>query len=159
VRTPGGGGHGPRFERPPADVGADVAAGLISREHAREAYGVVFAGERVDETATAVLRASRRDEIIHAEFDFGPARREHERRWPPALQDAFIEMLMTLPAPYRAYVRRTLYGRVTSLAAERPVTTDDLRRLLNELRGSIGLRQVDVEDTMSRIDWSYHRNG
>jgi N-methylhydantoinase B len=140
VRTPGGGGHGHRFQRPPADVAADVASGLVSREHAREAYGVVFTGERVDEAATAALRASRRDEATYAEFDFGPARREHERRWPPALQDAFIAMLMTLPAPYRAYVRRTLYGRVTALAAERPVTADDLQRLLHELRGVIGLR-------------------
>jgi len=140
VRTPGGGGHGHRFQRPPAAVAADVAAGLVSREHAREAYGVVFIGERVDEAATTTLRASRRDEVTYAEFDFGPARREHERRWPPSLQDAFIAMLMTLPAPYRAYVRRTLYGRVTALAAERPVTADDLQRLLHELRGAIGLR-------------------
>src|SRR5262245_24490814 len=140
VRTPGGGGHGDRFQRPPAEVADDIAAGLVSPEHAREAYGVVFTGERVDESATAALRASRRDEVAHPDFDVGPARREHERRWPPALQDAFIEMLMKLPAPYRAYVRRTLYGRVTALAAERPVTTDDLQRLLEELRGSIGLR-------------------
>jgi N-methylhydantoinase B len=140
VRTPGGGGHGPRLSRPPAEVAADVAAGLISREHAREAYGVVFAGEGVDESATATLRASRRDPVAPVEFDFGPARREHERRWPPELQDAFIEMLMKLPAPYRAYVRRTLYGRVTALAAQRPVTTEDLDRFLDELRGSIGLR-------------------
>ena len=48
-------------------------------------------------------------------------------------------MLMGLPAPYRAYVRRTLYGRVEALAAERPVTPDDLKRLLNELRASIRL--------------------
>jgi hypothetical protein len=73
-------------------------------------------------------------------FDFGAARREHERRWPPELQDAFIALLMSLPAPYRAYVRRTLYGRVEALAAERPVTADDLDRLLQSLRASIALK-------------------
>jgi hypothetical protein len=73
-------------------------------------------------------------------FDFGEARREHERRWPPALQDAFIALLMSLPAPYRAYVRRTLYGRVEALAAERPVTPDDLDRLLKDLRASVALK-------------------
>ena len=74
---------------------------------------MVLDGDRVDETATAALRAARRGETpCTAPFDFGPARREHERRWPPALQDAFIELLMSLPAPYRAYVRRTLYARV-----------------------------------------------
>jgi N-methylhydantoinase B len=145
VRTPGGGGHGDRFQRPPAQVLADVMAGLVSRDHARDAYGVVLAGDAVDETATAALRAARRGEPpagekMDAPFDFGPARREHERRWPPGLQDMFIALLMSLPAPYRAYVRRTLYVRVAALAVQRPVTPEDVHRLWQELRGSIGLR-------------------
>jgi N-methylhydantoinase B len=145
VRTPGGGGHGDRFRRPPAHVLGDVLSGLVSRERARDAYGVVLDGDRVDESATAALRAARRGESDtptgpDAQFDFGVARREHERRWPPALQDAFIAMLMTLPAPYRAYVRRTLYAKVDALAAERPVTHDDLQKLLQTLRGAISLK-------------------
>jgi N-methylhydantoinase B len=145
VRTPGGGGHGDRFTRPPSHVLADVLSGLVSRERAREAYGVVLDSDRVDEPATAALRAARRGDEpagvgIDAAFDFGAARREHERRWPPALQDAFIGLLMSLPPPYRAYVRRILYGRVEALAAERPVTPDDLTRLLHELRASIALK-------------------
>ena len=47
---------------------------------------------------------------------------------------------MSLPAPYRAYVRRTLHGRVEALAAERPVTPDDLDRLLKDLRASVALK-------------------
>ena len=90
--------------------------------------------------ATAALRTARRGEIADASFDFGPARREHERRWPAMLQDDFIALLMSLPAPYRAYVRRTLYPRVEALAARRPVTRDDLQRLWHELRSTIGLR-------------------
>jgi N-methylhydantoinase B len=145
VRTPGGGGHGNRFTRPPSHVLADVLSGLVSSERARDAYGVVIDGDRVDEAATASLREAHADRVttgagMGAVFDFGPARREHEQRWPSELQDAFIAMLMSLPAPYRAYVRRTLYGRVETLAAERPVTTDDLHRLLNELRASITLK-------------------
>ena len=145
VRTPGGGGHGHRFLRPPAHVLADVLSGLVSRERARDAYGVVLDGDRVDEPATAALRQapsgeSDAGEGTDAMFDFGTARREHERRWPPALQDAFIAMLMSLPAPYRAYVRRTLYARVDALAAERPVTHDDLQKLLQTLRGAIALK-------------------
>ena len=45
-----------------------------------------------------------------------------------------------LPAPYRAYARRTLYGRVETLAAQRPVTAADLERLWQDLRDAIGLR-------------------
>jgi len=145
VRTPGGGGHGDRLTRPASHVLADVLSGLVSRERARDAYGVVLDGDRVDEAATTALRAPQADRApagasTGAVFDFGAARREHEHRWPSELQDAFIAMLMSLPAPYRAYVRRTLYGRVEALAAERPVTADDLHRLLNELRASITLK-------------------
>jgi hypothetical protein len=105
----------------------------------------VLDGDRVDEAATAALREARRGESdagrgADAQFDFGAARREHERRWPPALQDAFIAMLMSLPAPYRAYVRRTLYAKVDALAAERLVTPDDLQKLLQTLRGAISLK-------------------
>jgi N-methylhydantoinase B len=145
VQTPGGGGHGNRFTRPPSHVLADVLSGLVSRERASDAYGVVLDGDRVDEEATVSLRAAQSDRgpagaRTGAVFDFGTARREHEQRWPSELQDAFIAMLMNLPAPYRAYVRRTLYGRVEALATERAVTADDLRRLLNELRASIALK-------------------
>ena len=154
VRTPGGGGHGDPLARPPAAVLADVAAGLVSADRAREAYAVVIDGDRVDETATAALRAAQRARKLGeaarrtrtlaigaaVQFDFGPARREHERRWPPELQDAFIALLMSLPAPYRAYVRRTLHARAAALAAGPPLTADDLERLWQELARSIGLR-------------------
>jgi N-methylhydantoinase B len=145
VRTPGGGGHGDRLTRPPSHVLADVASGLISRDQACDAYGVVLDGERVDEPATASLRSAQRADSpaahnADAQFDFGDARREHERRWPQTLQDQFIAMLMSLPAPYRAYVRRTLYAKIDSLAAERPVTADDLQTLLQTLRGAIALK-------------------
>jgi N-methylhydantoinase B len=139
VRTPGGGGHGDRFARPPAAVLADVAAGLITVDHAREAYGVVLAGGRVDEAATAALRAARAGERSAEPFDFGAARCEHERRWPSELQDLFIELLMELPAPYRGYARRTLHGRVADLAGRRPLSAEDVKRLVGELRDSLRL--------------------
>ena len=137
VRTPGGGGHGDRFARPPAAVLADVASGLITVDRAHEAYGVVLAGDQVDETATAALRAARTGECRMEPFDFGPARREHERRWPDELQDLFIELLMALPAPYRGYARRTLHPRITALADQRPVTAADVTRMVGELRDSL----------------------
>ena len=44
---------------------------------------------------------------------------------------------MALPAPYRAYARRTLHGRIAALAAQRSVTADDVTRLMQELRDSL----------------------
>jgi N-methylhydantoinase B len=56
----GGGGYGAPLERDPALVAADVAEGYVSRESAREDYGVVIDPETgaVDEVATASLRKS-----------------------------------------------------------------------------------------------------
>ena len=134
VRTPGGGGHGDPLERPIAEVLADLEAGLVTPAHARDAYGVVVEGGAIDEGATAALRAARRAMApTSAAFDFGLAREAHERRWPPALQDAFVALLMSLPVPYRAYVRRALHARVAALADQRSVTADDLSRFWEEL--------------------------
>jgi N-methylhydantoinase B len=57
VRTGGGGGWGNPLERVAAMVVEDVAEGLISRQAARELYGVVLRGNvALDECATARLR-------------------------------------------------------------------------------------------------------
>ena len=61
LKLPGGGGYGDPLERDPELVRRDVEDGLISPAHAREAYGVVLAGDEggllVDEEATERLRA------------------------------------------------------------------------------------------------------
>ncbi len=57
VRTGGGGGWGDPLARPAALVAADAAEGLISRQAARELYGVVLrANMSLDESATRRLR-------------------------------------------------------------------------------------------------------
>jgi N-methylhydantoinase B len=57
VRTGGGGGWGDPLERAAALVAADAAEGLISRQAARELYGVVLrANMSLDESATRRLR-------------------------------------------------------------------------------------------------------
>jgi N-methylhydantoinase B len=54
----GGGGYGPPLERDPSRVLADVAEGWISRQRARDVYGVAIdEAMRVDEAATQRLRA------------------------------------------------------------------------------------------------------
>ena len=57
IVTPGGGGRGDPRKRDPGAVRWDVEEELVSRERAREAYGVaVDDGCRVDEAATRSLR-------------------------------------------------------------------------------------------------------
>lgn len=52
----GGGGYGDPLLREPARVAADVRRGLVTADSAEAFYGVVLAGERVDELATQTLR-------------------------------------------------------------------------------------------------------
>jgi N-methylhydantoinase B len=55
----GGGGYGPPTDRHPQRVQHDVREGYVSRERAREIYGVVLDDElNVDEAATRELRGS-----------------------------------------------------------------------------------------------------
>jgi len=56
---PSGGGYGDPFKRDPEAVLENVLDGLISSEIAREHYGVVIAGEKVDTAATQALRTAR----------------------------------------------------------------------------------------------------
>jgi N-methylhydantoinase B len=56
----GAGGWGDPLERDPAAVLKDVLNEFVSRRAAREDYGVVIAGDAVDEGATAALRAEMR---------------------------------------------------------------------------------------------------
>ena len=56
-RTCGGGGYGPPEERDPRRVLRDVVEGKVSVERAREIYRVAIVDGRVDEGATAELRA------------------------------------------------------------------------------------------------------
>src|SRR5438552_4925021 len=77
----GGGGFGDPFGRDSEMVAADVAAGLVSPERAREIYGVAVANGAVDAKATAALRGPQRDigDDSLGGFDFGLARTEWER--------------------------------------------------------------------------------
>jgi N-methylhydantoinase B len=60
IEMPGGGGLGDPFTRDPTAVAADVHLGMVSRDAAEAAYGVVLrADHTIDEAATAARRGSR----------------------------------------------------------------------------------------------------
>ena len=168
VRTPGGGGHGDRFTRPPSHVLADVLSGLVSRERARESYGVVLDGDRVDESATTSLRAAQLEAAppragTGAVFDFGAARREHERRWPPCasgrvhrIADEPAGALSRVRPPHALRSRRGARRRAPGDTGRSRPTLEGPARL-GRARSKPSLR--DQENNMSTVDWSYHRQG
>src|SRR5690606_671608 len=71
IRTTGGGGWGSPYDRDPRAVAADVRDGKVSIAGALGDYGVVLDGERIDEQATAELRANLR-RASGRFFDRGP---------------------------------------------------------------------------------------
>ena len=61
VETPGGAGYGDPLERDAALVRADVRAGKVSRDAAKEHYGVVLEGGHIDPARTDALRRLMRE--------------------------------------------------------------------------------------------------
>ncbi len=117
VGTQGGGGYGDPLEREPERVLADVRAGLVSPERAREDYGVVTDGRALDGPATEAHRAERRGRRAGPvpAFSYGPERDAYERLWPDALRTALVHALM----PYPGRLRTFLWERVSRLVEAR----------------------------------------
>ena len=123
----GGGGYGDPFTRDPAAVARDVAAGLVSRERARDVYGVALDGDEVDLAATARLRNCQR---TTGDFDFGQARGEWERVHGLAA-DRIAAWLPSLPVGVRRYAQAHAYQ---ALHASGPGPYGD-----DEISGVLGL--------------------
>jgi N-methylhydantoinase B len=126
IRAPAGGGHGDPLERDPGLVTADIRAGLVTVATARDAYAVVLANGNVDLVATAEARTRARDERGAVEgFDFGPARRALEERWPQDVSGECARLVNTLPTAVRDYAKHRIFEAVQKVAASRrPVLSD-----------------------------------
>ena len=66
LRTPQGGGYGDPLDRDPQLVLKDVVNEMLSRDAARECYGVVFEEQSptIDKAATKRLRATQRKDRL-----------------------------------------------------------------------------------------------
>src|SRR5262249_59484433 len=94
--SPSGGGHGDPRRRDPEAVRADVRAGFLSVERARDAYGVALVDGQVDAAATARLRAAM-PAPSNGLFDLGARRAEMEPTLTPAIHEAAPRLLRSLP--------------------------------------------------------------
>ncbi|MFQ5538665.1 MAG: hydantoinase B/oxoprolinase family protein [Gemmatimonadota bacterium] len=120
MQSAGGGGFGDPLERDPERVRADVTAGYLTAERARERYGVVFTGQgQVDQEHTRLLRsrlkAARPRYRVHADErdPYEGVRGRHRVLYlAPALAQQLrvepgdlVELLGRHPAPLRAWVK------------------------------------------------------
>ncbi|MDP6173746.1 MAG: hydantoinase B/oxoprolinase family protein, partial [Rhodospirillales bacterium] len=120
VLTPGGAGYGDPLARDLEKVQADLDNDLISPEAAAKDYGVVLVAGRIDQTASRTLRRVRasqkeEDESLHT---LGPDRLEYEKVWTPEVWQHFMEIIYSLPGPFRSDVRARLWRAMTARAAE-----------------------------------------
>jgi N-methylhydantoinase B len=125
ICAPAGGGYGDPRRRDPERVRADVRAGFLTVAQAREQYGVVLVDGKVDAEATAGARATMPTPPAGL-FDFGPGREALERRWPPALQDAAVRLLDSVPPTVRDWGKHQIYDRIQAIAAHRTPTVGDV---------------------------------
>src|SRR5262247_3168493 len=131
--SPSGGGHGDPRRRDPEAVRADVRAGFLSVERAREAYGVAVVDGRVDLATTERLRAAM-PAPSNGRFDFGARRAEMEGTWTPAIQDAAQRVLESVPPAVRDWGKHQIYDRIREIAAARPATIADVDAAWADIR-------------------------
>ena len=129
----GGGGYGDPFTRDPDAVARDVAAGLVSRERARDAYGVVLNGDTVDPAATQTLRNR---QVDTRDFDFGAARSEWERLHGVAAS-RIAAWLPSLPAGVRRYAQAHAYQRLHA-EGPGPYDAEQVTAALTQLSAELG---------------------
>ena len=140
VSTPGGGGYGDPFERDPGAVLTDVHNGVVGEAAARDAYGVVIEGGRLDVAATRALRA-RRTGPAPSGFDPGPGRAAHEAVFTPAVSDALAALLYRLPQGLRYPAKSRFFARIRALAAAgHPVGPETVADLAPVVLGELGVR-------------------
>jgi N-methylhydantoinase B len=110
ILTPGGGGFGDPFHRPPALVRDDLRRGYISADAALRDYGVVIREGEVDAPATSALRAQHTG--FAPGFDVGPERERWEQVFDDTLVTRLSRALLALPAEAASRMRQSVYYEV-----------------------------------------------
>jgi N-methylhydantoinase B len=136
IFSPSGGGHGDPRRRDPERVRADVRAGYLTPARAREAYGVALQDGAVDVAATQRLRAAM-PAPPPGVFDFGARRAQMECRWPPAVQDAALRVLASVPVAVRDWGKHQIYARIQEISAERPPVPADVDAAWADIRAQL----------------------
>ena len=142
IRSAGGGGRGDPFTREPALALRDVERGYVSCEAAERDYGVAIRGGRVDEAATAALRADRVAPTAH--FHFGPEREGYEARWNEAAYDLLTEVLAELPVHWRFFAKSEIFRRMKDRAGPEGVeeALGEVRARFPEMPGPAARRRA-----------------
>lgn len=142
IQSPAGGGYGDPYARPVEAVARDVRNGLVSVEHAREAYGVIVDGQgNVDLERTNARRSDRAPRPDG--FDFGERREQLDAIWTPETIERYDAWLMGLPAQLRSRARRLLYAEITASGAAATRGPSTLQECWDRVCKTLGLPVAD----------------
>ncbi|MEO1987256.1 MAG: hydantoinase B/oxoprolinase family protein [Martelella sp.] len=121
--TPAGGGFGNPLERPVELVAEDIEAGFISRDRARDDYGVIWMDGAVDTAATGKERQRRLGSGVREDtIVFGEERMEYDRLRPEPIRSYLAGLMVSCPADLRRQLVR-IVG--TAVRAETNVLTKE----------------------------------
>lgn len=135
----GGGGYGDPFLRDPQEVLSDVCSDLLTAASAQQQYGVVIDGQKVDEEATALLRAQQ--DVRSGDFSFGTRREQFETLWSDDMQLAIGRALREYPLALRDYLKRRTMDKAEALSQQgNVVKSGDIAALMQEIQHQTGIR-------------------
>lgn len=130
---PGAGGYGEPFQRPVAEVLADVRRGAVSIASAERDYGVVIRNREVDMDATARLRQwapERSGDIIN----YAPERQAFETLWTKERYALLTDFLASTPVGWRYFLKHRAFDAVAAMADDPRPLGDQMGALFEEMR-------------------------
>ncbi|MBY5460876.1 hydantoinase B/oxoprolinase family protein [Rhizobium leguminosarum] len=138
VIGPGAGGYGDPFTRKPDAVLADVRSGAVSTDSAKRDYGVVIRDGKIDEPATAAMRAEPRDANV-ATITHGIERQAYEAVWSPERYDLLTAFLAAAPVGWRFFLKHRVFDAVEKLSEDTRPVREQMSTLFSQISTRYGL--------------------
>ena len=117
LTTPSGGGFGDPLDRDLEQISSDLARGLVTKERAETAYGVVFgADDQPDLAATEARRGELRSQRTSplALFTFGREREAYDQIWPTDIRKALSVRALNEEPSIRQHLISAVRDRLTA---------------------------------------------
>jgi N-methylhydantoinase B len=142
IASSGAGGWGDPLEREPEKVLNDVLRGFVSREAARNEYGVVIYEKKMSVDETKVLRAqmsNQKQETANSNgqafnFGFNEYRQNFENVWTQKNYSVLMEAIWRLPVDWRFFVKHQVFARMDRLDQSDIIGDGtEVERLLEEI--------------------------
>ena len=119
VSCGGAGGWGCPIERDPEAVLHDYKCGWITRQHAKEIYGVVISGGSIDKKATTVCRKTKklqtRQNPSDSFYNVCDSQQDFEKIWTKQNYDKLTEGLSKLPISWRFFAKHQIFSAIEKM--------------------------------------------